>query len=133
MVGDDNGILLTKGDLKLHFNHKVNTSQGCLFVIKLSRLEDTEVGMGSIDSKPITIIKAHKILTHCGEADTRKTCKHLGIELTRGCLPSCLDCGLAKARQKNLPKSKETVLKITIPDDTPKEKGQIRLDLSKLA
>ena len=34
MVGDVNGIVLTKGDTKLHFNHKINTSLGCLFVIK---------------------------------------------------------------------------------------------------
>ena len=57
-------------------------------------------------SKPPTmnIQKAHGLLGHVNEADTRATAKHLGWVITRGSLNACLDCSIGKARQKNLPK-----------------------------
>ena len=62
-----------------------------------------------VASKPITVDKAHRLLTHFGEADTRTTCKHLDIPLQRGPLKPCLACGLGNARQKNLSKTKDTI------------------------
>lgn len=98
MIGNEKGITLTKGDVTLNFDHKVETSRGCLFVIKLVRLEAAAMALGSTLSKPISIVKVHKLLTHCGEANVRKTCKHLGIESTIGTLPPCIDCELGKSK-----------------------------------
>ena len=57
--------------------------------------------------KSMDINKLHDTLGHKGEGLLRKTCKHLGIKVT-GELKACEACGLAKAKQKALSKTKGT-------------------------
>ena len=74
--------------------------------------------------------KAHKIMTHCGEADTRLTFSHLNIPMKRGPMNPCQACALAKAKKKNLPND-ETGCKIT--NKKEKEVTPVFLDLSTLS
>jgi hypothetical protein len=50
------------------------------------------------------IKKAHELLGHNNENDTRQMASHLGWTITRGPLRVCESCANAKARQKNVPK-----------------------------
>ena len=59
--------------------------------------------------KTVSIIEAHQQLGHMNEADTRKTAKMLGWTITRGSLGVCEECGIAKAKQKNV--------KIAVPNE----------------
>ena len=69
-------------------------------------------------------------MTHAGEDDTRLSFKYLGIPISRGSLPDCEDCALAKAKRKTLPKAVKFVKKEEIIK--PIKKGSMCLDLSKL-
>ncbi len=72
---------------------------------KFSRIGDDEVVGGAI-SKALTynIKKAHELLGHNNENDTRQMASHLGWTITRGPLGVCETCANAKASQKNVPK-----------------------------
>jgi hypothetical protein len=64
-----------------------------------------EVVGGAISKAPnYNIKKAHELLGHNNENDTRQMAGHLGWTITRGPLGVCESCENAKARQKNVPK-----------------------------
>ena len=48
--------------------------------------------------------KAHELLGHNNENDTRQMASHLGWTITREPQGVCESCANAKARQKNVPK-----------------------------
>ena len=101
MSANSEEIVIKKGKVKLMISTKVKTSKGFLFVIKFVRTVQLEAVFGGVANKrPITVDKAHGLLTHFGEADTRATARHLDMPLQRGPLKSCLACGLAKAKKK---------------------------------
>ncbi len=52
----------------------------------------------------INIKQAHEYLGHFREDMTRKMALQLGMNLSRGMLPVCESCTIAKARQRNVPK-----------------------------
>ncbi len=52
----------------------------------------------------INVKRAHEYLGHLSEDTTRLTAKYLGMNLSRGSLPVCESCAIAKAKQRNVPK-----------------------------
>ncbi len=85
----------------------INTPKGALYVGKFSRKGDEEVVVGATSKAPnCNIKKAHELLGHYNENDTRQMASHLGWTITRGPLGVCESCANAKARQKNVPKAK---------------------------
>lgn len=99
--------------------------------MKFVRLDEGgESAMNVQDGNPMPIVKAHKIMTHCGEDDTRLTFKYLGIPISRSSLPDCVDCALEKAKGKVVPKAVKFVKKKE--KIKPIKKGLVSLDLSKV-
>jgi hypothetical protein len=52
----------------------------------------------------INVKQAHEYLGHLSEDTTRKMALQLGMNLSRGTVPVCETCAIAKARQRNVPK-----------------------------
>jgi hypothetical protein len=99
-------IKLEKGKKSLLFNIVINTPKGALYVGKFSRKGGDEVIGGATNNAPTyNIKKAHELLGHNNENDTRQMASHLGWTITRGPLGMCESCANAKARQKNMPKT----------------------------
>jgi hypothetical protein len=105
LTGNIDYIKLQKGGKSLLFNIVINTLKGALYVGKFSRKWGDEV-MGGATSKAPTynIKKAHEVLGHNNENDTRQMASHLGWTITRGPLGVCESYANAKARQKNVPR-----------------------------
>ncbi len=97
------------------FNIFVNTPKGALYVRKFCRKEGDKVMGGAVEkASNFSINKAHALLRHNNENDTRQIASHLGWTITRGSLTICKSCANAKARQKNpkmLTGEKATVMK----------------------
>ncbi len=105
LTGNADYIKLQKGGKSLLFNIVINTPKGALYVGKLSRKGGDEVVGGATSRAPTyNIKKAHELLRHNMENDTRQLASHLGWTITRGPLGVCESCANAKARQKNVPK-----------------------------
>ncbi len=105
LTGNADYIKLVKGKKSLLFSTVINTPKGALYVGKCSRKGGDEVMGGSTNSAPTyNIKKAHELLGHNNEHDTRQMTSHLGWTITRGPLGMCESCANAKARQKNVPK-----------------------------
>jgi hypothetical protein len=87
------------------FNIVINTPTGALYVGEFSRKGGDEVVGGATSKAPNhNIKKAHELLGHNNENDTRQMASHLGWTITRGPLGVCESCANAKARQKHVPK-----------------------------
>jgi hypothetical protein len=98
-------IKLQKGKKASLFNIVINTPKEALYVGKFSRKGGDEVVGGATSKAPTyNIKKAHKLLVHNNQNDTRQVASHLGWTITRGPLGVCESCANAKARQKNAPK-----------------------------
>ncbi len=52
----------------------------------------------------INVKQAHEYLGHLSKDMTRQMAKHLGMTLSRGSLPICESCAIAKSKQRNIPK-----------------------------
>jgi hypothetical protein len=74
----------------------------------------------------INVKQAHEYLGHLGENTTRLTAKYLGMNLSRGTLPVCKSCAIAKVKQKNVPKETSGANKAT------EFNGRVFQDLSKI-
>ncbi len=105
LTGNADYIKLKKGEKLSLFNIVINTPKGALYVGKFSRKGGDEVMEGAKNNAPTyNIKKAHELLGHNNENDTRQMASHLGWTITRGPLGVCESCANAKARQKNVPK-----------------------------
>ncbi len=83
----------------------INTPKGALYVGKFSRKGGDEVTGGATNYAPtFNIKKAHELLGHNNENDTRQMASHLGWTITREPLEVCESSVNAKAGQNNLPK-----------------------------
>ncbi len=103
LTGNAYYIKLEKGKKSLLFNIVINTPKGALYVGKFSRKGGDEVMGGAANNAPTyNIKKAHELLGHNNENDTRQMASHLGWTITRGPLGVCESCANAKARQKNV-------------------------------
>ncbi len=87
------------------FNIVINTLKKALYVGKCRRKGGDDVVGGATSKAPTyNNKKAHELLGHNNENDTRLMAKHLGWTITKGPLGVCESCANAKARQKNAPK-----------------------------
>ena len=122
--GTGDYIKLKKDKITITFDIKIRTPKGMLFVMKFVRTPPSDLTMNGIDTaKTLNITKAHRILTHIGEEDTRKIMAHLGYTLTRGTLKVCDSCGLAKAKRKAIVKFRDSEIKITTPVENAPTRG----------
>ncbi len=86
-----------------HFNPPPQESDVALVVLDntiKSAKETTEVKK----ILKINVKQAHEYLGHLSKDTTRKMAKRLGMTLSRGSLPVCKPCTIAKAKQRNIPK-----------------------------
>jgi hypothetical protein len=94
LTGNADYIKLQKGGKSLLFNIVINTPKGALYVGKFSRKGGDEVVGGATSKAPTyNIKKAHELLGHNNENDTRQMASHLGWTISRGPL------GVVKAVQ----------------------------------
>ena len=120
--GSIDGIECIRGNARLVFDIKIQTSKGVLFAIYLKRSTETN-GIGQ-QTITMSVAEAHKRLGHCDENKTRATAKELGWTLTKGKLLPCENCAKGKAKQKN-------IMKVGEPKEKSKQvNGRIFLDIS---
>jgi len=109
-------MAMTKGDRTMTFDQKIKTPRGQLHGVKIiSRGERSnilnEVALPAVVKvRKETLKEAHRILGHPGEGITRRTAKGYDWKV-RGTLEVCEDCAIAKAKQKPISKTTETVAK----------------------
>ena len=123
--GDENGIKIgnKKGEI-VSFDIVVKTARGAIFACRF--LRNKEIGGVSAEKEMVlNIQKAHALLGHGNEEDTRSTAKALGWAITKGTLKPCAACAISKAKQKNVVKKSESI-KSKVPGE------KCYLDLSKL-
>ena len=114
-TGTDNGYMLVKDGQKILFDIGIKTTEGivwCMYFQQDGKLANVTI---KGETKTCNIQQAHAQLGHMGEELTQKTAKQLEWKLSRGSLGVCEPCTIAKAKQKNLPKTKKE----------PSEDGQI--------
>ena len=108
LAGSKDCLTLTKEDQKILFDICIPTSKGLIFAMYIRR--DTELAGVSTDGKTkMSVAQAHNMhnrLGHCGDDIMKKMAKHLGWELMGSSTP-CEACVAAKAKQKNVPKTKD--------------------------
>jgi hypothetical protein len=112
----------TKGDLRLTFDIKIPTQNGCIFAVYLQR-RGIESSMASVPK--LSIQQAHQRFGHCNEDTTRQVAKALGVELTRGALNACEACSVAKAKQNNVTKESDH-------EAASRSNERVYLDLAKI-
>ncbi len=79
LTGNSDYIKLQKGGKSLLFNIVIDTAKGALYVEKISRKGGDEVVGGATSKAPThNIEKAHELLGHNNENDTRQKASHLG-------------------------------------------------------
>ena len=116
--GNKESMWLTKGDQKLIFDIKINTSKGALFCIYFKR--DCEMAATAKNcGKKISKNLAHELTVHINGEESKKTIEYLGYDLSRGGMKLCEACAEAKAKMKNLPTRVQTVDKVVRPRVIP--------------
>jgi hypothetical protein len=124
LKGDAKSITLEKGNHAFVFDSVIWTWGGALYCARFSRnknspLQDCNLASVASDTPDktttkakealkkifkINVKRAHEYHGHFSEDTTRLTAKYLGMNLLRGTLPVCELCGIAKAKQKIMPK-----------------------------
>ena len=121
------GLLIEKKNMAIKFDIKIPTPKGAIYAMYFNR--SCELANPSVQSAlptpKMSIEKAHRLLGHLNEEETRRTAKALGWELTRGTLKPCDGCTKGKAKQRNVPKVSDHV-------KSTESNGRIFLDLSKV-
>jgi hypothetical protein len=113
--GNRHKLTLTSLDSKrvIHFDIVIKTKLGAVYAAKFARSEEISAVNTEAGTK-MNINRAHQLLGHKSEANTRKSAKALGIVITRGKMEVCEACALAKAKQKDIPK-KPVSEKVEVP------------------
>ena len=125
MTGDAESIQLSKDTVVIKFDIVISISKGCIFCMYFSRdANDGEIQGGSTEmATAMTIEKAHMLLNHMSENETRKAAKLRGWKLTPGPLVACIPCTKAKAKQKIVCKESDN-------ERATESNGRIYLDIS---
>ena len=102
-------IFLEKNDFVLKFDKIIKTKRGYICGVQIHPILNDNVATPAIErGKKMNIKLFHDTMGHVSEAGTKNTAKYYGVNLL-GDLGVCSDCARAKARQKNVPKGKDTV------------------------
>ena len=107
--------------MKVVFDTKLTTRRGAIYCMYLKKLPPNETATSSVeeptdDAPAMNINRAHEVFGHCDENTTRKIASAMGVRLVRGCMTPCEACGLAKAKQKNVPKVSRHI-KAKVPNE----------------
>jgi len=108
MTGDQNAIVMKKGNNEIRFDIGIKTKTGAIFAayIKQRNAPELQGGMIVKEGSQMCIEKAHDLLGHSHEDATRATAKCLGWELSKG-VRTCQSCAESKAKQKIVTKKTE--------------------------
>ena len=109
--GSSEKMWIKKGKQEVFFDIKIPTPKGTLFAVYIQH--QCETALVTEDIQPgrmkVPIQKAHDLLGHLNESGTRRAAEALGWTITRGTMMPCGLCGVAKAKQKNVPQVSEHV------------------------
>ena len=103
-----NGIILTKGKNKIHFDIPIHTKEGTLWCVNMKRLDGDRIMhesslLNTPFNTPMTHEKAHAMFGHMGIRATKKICDYLGYKLKDKKMQyPCESCAIGKIRQKNI-------------------------------
>ena len=110
LKGDKEALVLEKGEQQIVFDICIPTPKGMLFAMYVKRVQtEAEIGNAGSDGSAgvkLSYTQAHERLGHMSSAHTKATAKQLGWTIT-GVVKPCEPCAIAKAKQKNVPKSSE--------------------------
>ncbi len=114
LKGDNKSISKFKGACSFEFDTVIHTKQGALYCARMKRKlvnNYSEVTNASVsDEMPVkqnlktSMKRAHKCFGHLREMMTCAAAAHLGMTLSRGALPVCESCEMAKAHRHYMPK-----------------------------
>jgi hypothetical protein len=123
--GDKTGITVKgREGNSIKFDIVIPTARGAIFAVRFVR--DIEVsGAYTGAGTKMNIHKAHGLLGHVNEDETRRIAGHMSWVLSRGSLKKCMHCAKSKAKQKNVCQF-STTEKATVPGE------RVYLDLSKV-
>ena len=123
--GNKRGITIMKnGQERIKFDIVVPTPNGALYACRFLRNSQVSSVQLEVGAK-IGIQKAHELLGHKSEDNTRAAAKALGWVITRGTMKPCLNCARSKAKQKN-------VIKKSVNEKSVKPCERLYLDLTKV-
>jgi hypothetical protein len=105
--GNKEAVWLTKGKQMVTFDMVILTNKGLLFAVYFKRGAKVTVAVTDLKPEQMSIDKAHQKLRHSNETATRKVATAIGYDLTRGVMKVCEACTMAKAKQKNVPKTSD--------------------------
>ena len=110
LKGDKSSMMLEKGEQQIIFDICIPTPKGMLFAMYVKRAEsEAEIGNAGSDGSAgvkVSYMQAHERLGHMSSANTKAAAKELGWTLS-GVVKPCEPCAIAKAKQKNVPKTSE--------------------------
>ena len=115
--GDKNNLWITKGRRTIRFDIKIETPEGCVFAMYVTRERESEMGTVAAENNnnkttTMTFRQAHDRLGHMSDATTRETAKQLGLHITKTQTLPCAACAAGKAKQKNIKRAETTKQKI---------------------
>jgi hypothetical protein len=103
----------TDGKSVIHFDIVIKTKLGAVYLAKFAVSSEVSAASTAAGTR-MNINRAHQLLGHKSEANTRATAKALGLTISRGSMEVCEACALAKAKQKGVPKKPDSA-KVEIP------------------
>eukprot|EP00957_Ditylum_brightwellii_P191647 14591060-Ditylum_brightwellii.AAC.1 len=132
--GDSNTIWIAKGSAKITFDIKIKTPKGAIFALYFKRKGATSeevLAIGTDKKRPIKANVTHALIGHMNEDDSRQLSQYLKYTIVCRGMEQCEACKEAKTKQKSLPSRTETVKRVVIKKDTPKQVNErINLDIS---
>ena len=114
MLGSDkDNLWITKGRQTIHFDIKIETPEGCVFAMDVTRGRESEMGNvaaeGNNNKSTMTFQQVHDHLSHMSDATTQETAKRLGLRIKK---TQTFPCAAGKAKQKNIKQAVTTKQKI---------------------
>ena len=117
VLGSDKDTLwITKGHRTICFDIKIETPEGCVFAMYVTRRNESEMinvaAEGNNNKTTMTFQQVHDHLGHMSDATTRETAKQLGLRIRKTQTFPCTACAAGKAKQKNIKRAETTKQKI---------------------
>ena len=116
--GDKDTLWITKGHRTICFDIKIETPEGCVFAMYVTRGNESEMinvaAEGNNNKTTMTFQQVHDHLGHMSDATTRETAKQLGSRIRKTQTFPCTACAAGKAKQKNIKRAETTKQKMDI-------------------
>ena len=110
---------MQKSGREIRFDIKIPTKAGCIFAVWIERGTKHQLAVGELElanvasrrsdglPRPISYDLMHQKLGHMGKAPTLQIAKYLNYAIQDAPQKPCEHCAVAKARQKNVPKTNQ--------------------------